>query len=99
MFFYEFLWNIMNMALLLVLGRKAKNILMKGDVFLIYLIIYPVGRFALEFMRLDPSNIGGINANQITMAIIAILAATSLILKHTVLKKKISNNSATPESL
>ena len=99
MFFYEFLWNIMNMALLLVLGRKAKNILMKGDVFLIYLIIYPVGRFALEFMRLDPSNIGGINANQITMAIIAILAATSLILKHTVLKKKISNKSATPESL
>lgn len=99
MFFYEFLWNIMNMGLLLVLGRKAKNILMEGDLFLIYLIIYPVGRFALEFMRLDPSNIGGINANQITMAVIAVLAATTLILKHTVLKKKISDKSATSVSL
>jgi phosphatidylglycerol:prolipoprotein diacylglycerol transferase len=98
MFFYEFLWNIMNMALLLFLGRKAKNILMEGDLFLIYLIIYPVGRFTLEFMRLDPSNIGGINANQITMAVIAILSATTLILKHTVLKKKISYKSAAPES-
>jgi len=88
---------MMNMGLLLFLGRKVQNKLMTGDLFLIYLIIYPVGRFALEFMRLDPSNIGGMNANQTTMAVIAILSAATLVLKHTVLKKKTSAIKVTPE--
>jgi len=91
MFLYEFLWNMMNMSILLLLGRKLQNKLITGDLFLIYLIIYPVGRFALEFMRLDPSNIGGINANQTTMAIIAFLAIVTLVLKHTIFKKQTDN--------
>lgn len=88
MFFYEFLWNLMNMTVLLILGRKFKEKLFRGDIFLIYLIIYPVGRFFLEFIRLDPSNVGGINANQTIMAIIAISSLTILILKRTLLRDK-----------
>jgi phosphatidylglycerol:prolipoprotein diacylglycerol transferase len=88
MFFYEFLWNIMNMTVLLVLGRKLKGKLFRGDIFLVYLIIYPLGRFLLEFIRLDPSNVGGMNANQTIMGIIAISALTILVLKRTVLKDK-----------
>lgn len=90
MFFYEFIWNLLNMALLLFLGRKYKEKLFNGDIFLVYLIIYPVGRFLLEFIRLDPSNVGGINANQTLMAIIALLAGAGLIAKHTILKKRFS---------
>lgn len=88
MFLYESLWNLMNMAVLLILGRKLKEKLFRGDIFLIYLFIYPLGRFLLEFIRLDPSNVGGINANQTIMAIIAIAALITLILKRTVLKDK-----------
>jgi phosphatidylglycerol:prolipoprotein diacylglycerol transferase len=88
MFFYEFLWNLMNMTVLLILGRKLKTKLFRGDIFLIYLIIYPVGRFLLEFIRLDPSNVGSINANQTIMAIIAISAFTVLVLKRTLLRDK-----------
>ncbi len=88
MFFYEFLWNLMNMTVLLILGRKFKDKLFRGDIFLIYLIIYPVGRFLLEFIRLDPSNVGGINANQTIMAIIAISSLTFLILKRTVFRDR-----------
>jgi phosphatidylglycerol:prolipoprotein diacylglycerol transferase len=88
MFFYEFLWNLMNMALLLILGRKFKDKLFRGDIFLIYLVVYPIGRFLLEFIRLDPSNVGGINANQTTMAIITLASLTLLILKRTILKEK-----------
>lgn len=88
MFFYEFLWNLLNMAVLLILGRKLKDKLFRGDIFLIYLVIYPVGRFFLEFIRLDPSNVGGMNANQTIMAIIAISSIVLLVLKRTILKDK-----------
>jgi phosphatidylglycerol:prolipoprotein diacylglycerol transferase len=88
MFFYEFLWNLMNMALLLILGRKLKDKLFRGDLFLIYLMVYPTGRFLLEFIRLDPSNVGGINANQTLMAVIAVVSLIFFILKRTVLKEK-----------
>ena len=88
MFLYESLWNLMNMAVLLILGRKLKEKLFRGDIFLIYLVIYPIGRFLLEFIRLDPSNVGGINANQTIMAIIAIASLIILILKRTILKDK-----------
>jgi phosphatidylglycerol:prolipoprotein diacylglycerol transferase len=76
------------MAVLLILGRKLKEKLFRGDIFLIYLVIYPLGRFLLEFIRLDPSNVGGINANQTIMAIIAISALITLVLKRTLLKDK-----------
>jgi len=49
---------------------------------LLYLILYPVGRFFLEFLRLDASQIAGINANQTFMAIVALLSATALVLRH-----------------
>jgi len=92
MFLYESLWNLLNMGLLLFLGRKYKENLFRGDIFLVYLVVYPIGRFLLEFMRLDPSNIGGINANQTTMAVIAILALAGLITKHTLFKTNFMNS-------
>ena len=88
MFLYESLWNLLIMAFLLILGRKLKDKLYRGDIFLLYLVAYPVGRFLLEFIRLDPSNVGGINANQTLMAIIAISSIIILILKRTVLKQR-----------
>jgi phosphatidylglycerol---prolipoprotein diacylglyceryl transferase len=39
--------------------------LKNGDIFLVYLVVYPVGRFLLDFLRLDASMVGGININQI----------------------------------
>ncbi len=82
MFLYESLWNIFNMFLLLFLGRKYNKKLLPGDLFLIYAIVYPFGRFMLEFMRLDPSLIGGVNANQLTMAVVAVGAILTLLIRH-----------------
>jgi prolipoprotein diacylglyceryltransferase len=44
-----------------------------GDVFLTYLVIYPLGRFLLEFLRLDPSPVANININQTIMLVIMIV--------------------------
>ncbi len=91
LFLYESLWNLANMAFLLWLGHTQGQRLKNGDLFLVYLINYPLGRFLLEFLRLDQSMIGGINANQISMLIIAILAMATLTLRH-----RLNNQKETP---
>jgi len=88
MFLYESLWNLCNFFLLIVFSRKLKSKLIHGDVFSVYLIVYAIGRFLLEFIRLDTSYVGGVNANQVTMAVVAVCSASAMVFRH-VRKKKI----------
>ena len=82
LFLYESLWNLANMAILLWLSRRFSDRLKAGDIFLGYLVIYPLGRFLLDFLRLDASRVAGINANQTLSAIVAVIAAGVLIWRH-----------------
>ncbi|MBI4761562.1 MAG: prolipoprotein diacylglyceryl transferase [Chloroflexota bacterium] len=82
LFLYEALWNLMNMFLLLWISRRFASSLKTGDIFLTYLIVYPVGRFLLDFLRLDASLVAGININQTVMGVVAICAAAALYLRH-----------------
>ncbi len=82
LFLYESVLNIFNMVFLLWLARRYKNWLMTGDVFLVYLITYPVIRFFLDFLRLDASEIAGINANQTLMAVVAVVSAGIIWWRH-----------------
>ncbi len=82
LFLYESLWDLANMALLLWLSRRFRDRLRPGDIFLIYLIVYPVGRFLLEFLRMDASQVAGINVNQTIMGIVALVSAATLVIRH-----------------
>lgn len=82
LFLYESLFNLLNMVFLLWFSRKYSDRLKSGDVFLTYLITYPVFRFFMEFLRLDNSMVGGINANQTLMILIAVLAAGFIYWRH-----------------
>jgi phosphatidylglycerol:prolipoprotein diacylglycerol transferase len=82
LFLYESLWNLGNMFLLLWISRRLGDRLKKGDLFLIYLITYPVGRFLLDFLRLDASQVAGININQTVMAVVAVLSTAALLWRH-----------------
>ena len=82
MFLYESIWNLFNFFLLLYISDKENDKLRPGDLFWIYLIVYPVGRFLLEFIRLDTSIVGGLNANQVTMAVVAIFSAVMLLMNR-----------------
>jgi phosphatidylglycerol:prolipoprotein diacylglycerol transferase len=82
LFLYESLWNLVNMAILLWLGRRFEKWLKSGDLFCIYVIMYAIGRFFLEFLRLDASRVGGINFNQTFMVIIAIVSGVLFFLNH-----------------
>jgi phosphatidylglycerol:prolipoprotein diacylglycerol transferase len=82
LFLYESLFNLANMGLLLWLSRKFGDRLKSGDVFLTYLITYPIFRFFMEYLRLDRSYVGGINANQTLMIIIAAVSTMWIVWRH-----------------
>jgi phosphatidylglycerol:prolipoprotein diacylglycerol transferase len=82
LFLYEFLWNLLNAGLLIWISRRFRNFLRRGDLFLIYLVFYSFGRFFLEFLRLDPSPVAGINVNQTIMAVVFVTSAAVLLLRH-----------------
>lgn len=82
LFLYESLWNLLNLSLLVLIFNKRSSNYKDGDIFLTYLIIYPLGRFLLDFLRVDASVLNGINANQTFMGIILLFAAGTLVWRH-----------------
>jgi len=82
LFAYESILNFANMFFLMWIMRRFEGRLKNGDVFLVYLITYPVIRFSLDFLRLDASQLAGVNANQTFMAIVAVCAAVYLWWRH-----------------
>jgi phosphatidylglycerol:prolipoprotein diacylglycerol transferase len=96
LFLYESLWNLANMAILLWLSSRFSDRLKPGDIILGYLVIYPVGRFLLDFLRLDASRVAGINANQTLSAIVAVVAAGLLIWRHLPSRSEKSTNENVP---
>lgn len=82
LFLYESLWNLASFFLLLWLWRTRRDRLQRGDIFLAYLVTYPVGRFLLEFLRLDFVPLFGVNFNQMLMLLVAIGAGTAIYLRN-----------------
>jgi phosphatidylglycerol:prolipoprotein diacylglycerol transferase len=80
---YESIWNLLNAILLLWLFNRYRKKLITGDLFLIYMIAYPIGRFLLEYLRLDYVQIAGINFNQALMLVVALVVAGYLVVRHT----------------
>lgn len=82
LFLYESLWNIVTFAILFAVWNRLRSRLRRGDLFLLYLVLYPAGRFVLEFMRVEIATVGGININQAIMGVTALAAAALLLYRH-----------------
>jgi phosphatidylglycerol:prolipoprotein diacylglycerol transferase len=82
LFLYESIFNLLNMGFLLWVSRRFEGKLKDGDLFLTYLIIYPLGRFLLEFIRLDAPRLGTIDINQAFMLIVAVVSGFLLFWRH-----------------
>lgn len=75
-FLYESLWSLLGIAVLLLLERRFN--LRWGRMFAAYLMWYSLGRFFVESIRLDPSDIYfGLRTNQIS-ALAGILIGLAL---------------------
>jgi prolipoprotein diacylglyceryl transferase len=77
-FFYEFLWSVLGVIILLVLDKRMN--LRWGRLFGLYLVYYSIGRFWIEGIRIDPSDILlGLRTNQWS-ALLGVALGVGLIL-------------------
>lgn len=80
-FFYESMWNLLVLAVLLWYFKRAKH---KGNVFVAYLALYGVGRFFIEGLRTDSLWMipGVIRVSQLLSAILVVFGAAYLWYMH-----------------
>jgi 16S rRNA (cytosine1402-N4)-methyltransferase/phosphatidylglycerol:prolipoprotein diacylglycerol transferase len=79
-FLYESLWNLGVFFILILYRRKKKA---NGEVFLLYGILYSLGRFWIEGMRTDSLWFMGMRAAQlISLAIIVVFSIMIYIIRH-----------------
>ena len=81
-FLYESIWCLLLFAILAFAARRYKDKLREGDLFLGYLIGYPLGRFFLEYLRPDAWMIGRIAAAQLFALICVALAGGILVARR-----------------
>ena len=81
-FLYESLWNLIGFVLIMVAGRKWAARLKEGDLFLAYLIWYPVGRLWVEALRPDAWKIGNVPTAQIISLVLIVVAVVALVIRH-----------------
>ncbi len=79
-FLYESLWNFCVFFFLLWVRRKRWII--RGDVFLVYLMLYSFGRFWIEGLRTDSLMLGGFRVAQVVSLIFIIFASTVMMQHH-----------------
>ncbi|MEM9006265.1 MAG: prolipoprotein diacylglyceryl transferase [Cyanobacteria bacterium P01_F01_bin.86] len=84
LFLYESLWNFLGFALIFWISRRFQKNLKDGDITLLYLIWYPLGRFFIEFLRTDSWFFPGtpFNVVHILSAVAVLMAASWLYLRH-----------------
>ena len=92
-FLYESIGNLLICLALLYIARRFGDQLKSGDLIILYLIFYPLLRFALEFLRLDSSQITAsalnltINANQTLMVILIVVSGLWFASRHRTVRR------------
>ncbi len=81
-FLYESIWNLLAFAILMFVLYRFANRLLSGDVFLLYLILYPLGRIIVEQQRPDAWLTAGIPTAQILSATFIVISLALLVLRH-----------------
>jgi phosphatidylglycerol:prolipoprotein diacylglycerol transferase len=67
---------------LLLIERRFRSELCDGDLLWIYLILYPTGRFLLDFVRLDSNGFGPLTTAQLVSLLALLSAITILFIRH-----------------
>ena len=83
MFLYEMIWNLLICVGLIWVHRRFAHRLKTGDLLWFYMILYPGGRFFLEFIKLDAPAFGqGLTiAQTVSLAAMAVGLA-GLVIRH-----------------
>lgn len=78
-FLYESMWNVVGLIILLLL-RKVN--LLRGEIFLVYIMWYSFGRYFVEGLRTDSLYIGPLRMAQLISLVALVVAAIVLIYRR-----------------
>jgi len=82
-FLYESIWDVLVCLILLYVARRFAHSLKTGDILLLYVCLYSVGRFFVEMLRIDPAFlIGDFRGNLFVASVLALTFALILFLRH-----------------
>lgn len=81
-FAYEMIVDFLLAGLLFWLGRQKKLRLREGDLLWVYLIIYSIGRFIIEQIRVDSATVGGLKTPALIALLTIVVAWTAIIIRH-----------------
>ena len=81
-FLYESLWCFLVFVILYTAHSRLSHRLRDGDVFLGYIILYPLGRFFVEMFRPDAWTLGGLAAAQWIAIGCVVGGSVALFLRH-----------------
>ena len=89
-FLYESLWDVLVCLALLWVARRFSERLKDGDVFVLYVSLYSVGRFLIETLRIDAAFVVGasIRGNLFVSGVLALGFALVLVLRHSRILQK-----------
>jgi phosphatidylglycerol:prolipoprotein diacylglycerol transferase len=79
---YESVWCLLTFLVLMYVAHHWDEKLRVGDLVLLYLILYPVGRILVEFQRPDAWVAFGVPVAQIISLGLVIVAAILLLWRH-----------------
>lgn len=96
-FLYESLWSLAVFAFLMWAGRRWKDRLHDGDVFLVYLVLYGLGRLWIEqFFRPDAWTLdNGLAVAALISLVVVLVAGLLLLVRHTERKSALPENAKT----
>lgn len=99
LFLYESLWNFIGFGLIFWISRRYEDRLLPGDLLLLYLIWYPLGRFCIEFLRTDSWFFPGtpFNVVHLLSAIAIVASAILLYLRHRNRPNSVAANGGTAD--
>jgi len=97
-FLYESIWNFLAFLTLMYVARRFQARLRNGDVFLLWCILYPMGRFLVEFQRPDAWMLGPLAAAQVVSLVAAVVALLILVYRHRARPSSEDLEDATEES-
>jgi phosphatidylglycerol:prolipoprotein diacylglycerol transferase len=94
-FLYESIWDVLVCLALLWIARRFADRLRDGDIFVLYVSLYSVGRFFVETLRIDPAFLIGdsIRGNLLVSSVLALGFGLILFLRHSRPPRKRSDSS------
>ncbi|MBP2662374.1 MAG: prolipoprotein diacylglyceryl transferase [Firmicutes bacterium] len=94
-FLYQCLWDLVVFSILIIVSwllTKHPRKSAPGSVFLLYIILYSVGRFVIEGLRLDSEMVGAWRVAQLVSVIAIIMAGVLMIWRNYTLQNRLQLN-------